>query len=559
MISRLNIIIIIFLAAFILLCFKLFFWQVIKGGSLASQAESQYQMGKVVTAPRGNIFSSDQSLLAVRREAWLVSASVPALTESTQAVAGKLAPILDDDPQRIKTLLDKRGYSWIPIKHKVSTEVKNNILALGIDGIEFEEEEDRDYPEASAAAHLLGFVGKNSEGDDTGYFGLEGYYNLTLSAKAGYESGEKDARGIPIAIGNYREISAIKGVDLETNIDKTIQLSIEKKLKEGIEKYGAKGGTVIVANPKTGAILAMSSYPSFDPKKYFDYGDAYFKNPAISDSFEPGSIFKVIVMAAALDSGAVTTETICDICNGSFRVDKYTIETWDNKYHPDSAPIDIIVHSDNVGMVFVGRKLGVDKMYDYLNMFGIGKETGIDLQGEAAPTLRHKGMWNEVDLATASFGQGVAVTGIEMVRAVSAIANGGILPTPQVVSKLKGDGWEENLKPKGVSVISAQTAKEVTAMMVLAAKNGESKWTNTPGFSVAGKTGTAQIPIAGHYDPQSVIASFIGFSPAQEAKFIMLVTLKEPTSSRWASETAAPLWYAIAKDLFPYFGIQPEK
>jgi cell division protein FtsI/penicillin-binding protein 2 len=303
-------------------------------------------------------------------------------------------------------------------------------------------------------------------------------------------------------------------------------------------------------DPKTGGILAMSSYPNYDPAKYSEFEQRLFKNPAISDTFEPGSVFKVIVMAAGIDSKAVERDTICDICNRPFQVDKYYIETWNNKYHPDSSMTDVIVNSDNVGMTFIANRMGADKMYDYLSKFGIGKQTGIDLQGEANISLRKKGSWNIVDLATSSFGQGVSTTPIQIIRGVSVIANGGYLVEPKVVDS-------GNVK-KQERIISKEAADDVTQMMVEAAKNGESKWTSLKGFSVAGKTGTAQIPIAGHYDAEKTIASFVGFAPANNPKFIMLVTLKEPQSSQWASETAAPLWYDIAKDLFNYFGIQPE-
>ncbi|MEK7112039.1 MAG: penicillin-binding protein 2, partial [Patescibacteria group bacterium] len=411
----------------------------------------------------------------------------------------------------------------------------------------------------SSAAHLLGFVGKDEEGGDLGYFGLEGYYNLALSGKPGFESLEKDAQGTPILLGDTSEILAINGVDLLTNIDKAVQRSLEKRLLEGMERYGASGGTAIVMNPTNGAILGMSSFPSYDPKNYFKFGDSFFKNPAVSDTFEPGSVFKVLIMAAALDAGAVEPDTVCEICAGPLKVDKYFIETWNKEYRPDSTMLDVIVHSDNVGMAFVGQKIGADTLYDYLDKFGIGSATGIDLQGESSPLLRERGTWNIVDLATASFGQGVAVTPIQMIKAVGIIANGGKVVKPQVVDKLLGEGWEEDIKPEiGERVISQETVAEITAMMVEAARNGEAKWTHLRGFSVAGKTGTAQIPIAGHYDDEKTIASFIGFAPAVNPKFIMLVTLKEPQTSPWASETAAPLWYSIARDLFPYFGIQPE-
>ncbi len=561
-----------FLLAFFLLISRLFYWQVIKGKDLSEQARRQYQTGRSVGAQRGNILARDGTWLAARSEAWLVFAELKKITETPTKIADKLAPLFVEaensdnylnkvlnEANRIKGILGKDEVVWVPLKHKVSSSVKANIEALDIDGIGFESEESRVYPEASSAAHLLGFVGKNSEGEDQGYFGLEGYYDLILSGKPGFIARDSDARGIPILVGDSKEILAVGGVDLLTHVDKAVQLSLEKNLLKGIETYGALSGTVIVMDPKTGGIMGISSYPSFDPVKYYDYGNTFFINPAVSLSFEPGSIFKVLIMASALDAKVIKTDTICDICAGPVKVDKYYIETWNKEYRRDSNMTDVIVHSDNVGMVFVGDKLGSGRMYDYLDKFGIGKLTGIDLQGEMTPALREKDKWSVVDTATVSFGQGVATTPIQLVKAVGAIANKGILAKPQVVDSIAAEGWEEDIKPDSRErVISQKSAAEMTAMMVEAAKNGEAKWTHTRGFNVAGKTGTAQIPIAGHYDEEKTIASFVGFAPADDPKFVMLVTLREPQSSPWASETAAPLWYSIAKDLFLYFGIRPE-
>ncbi|MFZ5932905.1 MAG: peptidoglycan D,D-transpeptidase FtsI family protein [Patescibacteria group bacterium] len=569
MATRLKIILLLFLLGFSALLAKLFFWQIIKSKDLATAAQSQYQSGKLVTAPRGNILAKDGTWLAARGEAWRVFAEIPQLKDSPKEIAEKLAPLWVEDPDdrasllaetaRIQEVLARKEVVWVPLKQKVGSEVRKNIEALNLAGIGFEPQEDRVYPEASSAAHLLGFVGKDTEGTEVGYFGLEGYYNLSLSGKPGFYSVEKDAKGIPILLGGANEISAISGVDLLTHIDKTVQRTLDNKLLEGIEKYGATAGTAIVMNPFSGGVLAMSSYPAYDPKTYYKFSDSFFKNPAISDTFEPGSVFKILVMASALESGVVKPETICDICAGPLRVDKYLIETWDKKYRPDATMLDVIVNSDNVGMAFVGQKLGADKLYEYLDKAGIGKVTGIDLQGEDAVALRQKGTWNIVDLATASFGQGVAVTPIQLIKAAAAIANGGYAVKPQVVDKLLGEGWEDDIKPElGERVFSPEAVAQIRAMMVEAAKSGEAKWTHLRGFKVAGKTGTAQIPIAGHYDEEKTMASFIGFAPAEKPKFLMLVTLKEPQSSPWASETAAPLWYSIAKDLFPYFGIQPE-
>jgi cell division protein FtsI/penicillin-binding protein 2 len=265
-------------------------------------------------------------------------------------------------------------------------------------------------------------------------------------------------------------------------------------------------------------------------------------------------------MAAGLDTKVIKPDTECDICGAPLKLDKYFIKTWNNEYTQNINMTDVIVHSDNVGMSYIGQKLGADNLYDYLDKFGFGKPTGIDLQGESAPKLREKGTWNVVDLATTSFGQGIAVTGIEMIRAVSTIANGGYLITPKVVDKIEGDGWQEQTKTEAPQrIISEESARETTRMMVEAVNRGEAQWVKIPGFSVAGKTGTAQIPVAGHYDATNTNHSFIGFAPANKAKFIMLVTLQSPQTSPWAAETAAPLWFTIGRELFPYLGIQPDQ
>lgn len=563
---RLTILLFSFIAVILALIYKLFYWQVIKGSELAKAASSQHQTGGVTLAPRGNILASDGTWLAASTQTWLLFVEKPQIVDSPRTIANKIAPLIKGESedllaetQRIEGLIDRKDQVWIPIKHKVPTETKKNIEALSIKGVGFDEEETRYYPEASSSAHLLGFVGKNEDGSDRGYFGLEGYYDLSLSGKPGIVQREADARGTPILFGSSKDIAPVKGVDIKAHVDKTIQSIVEAKLGKAIEQYGASAGNVTVMDPKTGAILAMAAYPSYDQAKYSEYDSRLFKNPVISDAFEPGSIFKPLIMAAALDAGVIKPDTKCDICGGSLKVDKYEIETWDNKYHPDSTMTEVIVHSDNVGMSFVGQKLGTEKLYDYLSKYGFGKLTGIDLQGEANPGLREKSTWNVVDTATATFGQGIAVTPIQMITAVTAIANGGVSVKPQVADKIVRDGWEDTIKPEnGERVISKKAAREATDMMIEAVKSGEAKWAVPKGFKIAGKTGTAQIPVAGHYDPTKTIASFIGFAPADDPKFIMLVTLKEPKTSQWGSETAAPLWFNIAREMFPYLGIQPD-
>ena len=566
---RLKLVSFLFVLTYISLAARLFYWQIIKGNTLSIQARGQYESGTTINAHRGDIYDSSGGWLTASGEAYLVYASPEKFEKKASEIADKLAPLFVEDPSdralllneidRLTELMDREGTVWVALKQKIDPQVKKSIEEMDLKGIAFERQEKRVYPESSSSAQLLGFVGKDEEGKDTGYFGLEGYWDLALNGKPGFIKREKDARGLPILLGQTKEVSAVEGASLVTHIDKGVQLVLEKKLKDGIDKYGAKGGVVIVMEPKTGAIIGMATYPSFDPDKYWKYSNELFLNPAISSSFEPGSVFKILVMAGALDAQLVEPDTKCDICSGPAKVDKYFIETWNQVYHPEATMTDVIINSDNVGMVFVSQKLGKDKMNNYLKSFGIGETTGIDLQGESSPKMRERDDWSVVDLATASFGQGIAVTPIQFIRAAGAIANKGNLMIPQVVDKIKVDDWEEEIEPVKVrQVISEKAAAKITQMMIEAAKNGESKWTYLKGYKVAGKTGTAQIPIAGHYDEEKTIASFVGFAPYDDPKFIMLITLQEPQSSQWASETSAPLWYSIAKDLFIRYGIQTE-
>lgn len=451
-----------------------------------------------------------------------------------------------------------RNVAWFPLVKGIDEGAKEKIERLNIEGLGFEEYEKRFYPESSMSAQLLGFVAEDDQGRPKGYFGLEGYYDSELRGKTGRQFFEQDALGRPIPLVETWEERLIAGRNLFLNLDRPLQFVVETSLKKGIERYGAASGLVLIMNPQNGAILAMAAFPSYNPEQYFRFEPDFYRNPAISSAFEPGSIFKILVMAAAIDSGAVKIEEICSRCSGPRQIGDYLIKTWNEKYYPNSSITDIIVHSDNVGMVYVGEKLGLNHFYDYLKKFGFGEKTNIDLQGEVIPPLREKKNWFELDLAAATFGQGIAVTPIQMLSAVSAIANSGKLYQPQVVKKIFEDSRTISIEPvKRDNPISGSTAKKVTEMMVEAVEKGEAKWARPKGYRIAGKTGTAQIPIAGHYDPEKTITSFVGFAPADNPRFAMLVSLKEPKTSPWGSETAAPLWFEIAKEIFRLWEIPP--
>jgi cell division protein FtsI/penicillin-binding protein 2 len=312
--------------------------------------------------------------------------------------------------------------------------------------------------------------------------------------------------------------------------------------------------------PKTGNIISMASLPTYTNYEWYKYEPILYKNPIVSDFYEPGSTFKVLVMASGLDASVVEPDTRCDKCAGPREISGYTIRTWNNKYYPQTTMTEVLEHSDNTGMVFVQEKLKKQKFLEYLTKFGLGESTGIDLEEENFPNFRADNLWKPIDLATTSFGQGIAVTPIQMIRAVGAVANGGILVEPHVVSKvITANEQELEIKPKEIRrVISLKTSKVLTEMLVQAVDKGEAKWAKPQGYRIAGKTGTAQIPIAGHYDEKKTIASFVGYAPADNPRFVMLVKLTEPTSSPWGSETAAPLFFSIAREIFHYWNIPPQ-
>lgn len=554
----------------ILIVVRLFYWQVVRADYLTSLATSQHEQTVTLAAKRGEIYSQDGSVLAGTAQKYLLFAYKPQLEVSPNQISQAIAPIIAPTPtppatssakpitqlelidQTKNFILDRldQSSSWVAIKHYLSHEQKDAIDALKIKGLGFNTELVRYYPESSMSAQLLGFVGQDINGQSRGYFGLEGFYDRELQGQEGKVEQETDAWGNPILVGNFSEYDSKDGRSLKTTINRAIQYQVEKLLKDGLERYEAISGTVIVMNPQTGAIIAMASFPNYDPSVFYEFPSEVYKNPAVADLFEPGSIFKPLVMAAGLDAGVVTPDTACDICSGPIHIGTYTIGTWNDEYHPNTTMTDTIVNSDNTGMVFVSRKLGENKMHDYLVNFGLGKKTGIDLQDETTAEIKPTSSWHEIDAATISFGQGIALTPIQITAAVNTIANKGVWVQPFITSQIQdGDRTINTIPHNQHQVLGQPAVDQMRQMMIDAVEKGEAKWAKPKDMSIAGKTGTAQIPVAGHYDDKKTIASFIGFSPAVDPKFTMLVSLREPQSSVWGSETAAPLWFAIAKQI----------
>lgn len=553
---RILLVIVLFLSCYSIIVFKLFYWQVIRHDEITSIALAQSTETFDVPSRRGEIFSSDRFALVSNTLSYLLYAN-PKLIPDKNAYVSKLSNMLSIDSASISSSLSKDLF-WVKLKNNLDSNKKKEIEALQLKGLGFQDNSIRYYPEGSMSAHLLGFLGKDESGNDKGYFGIEGYYDKQLAGRNGKLHVIHDGHGNTI-LNDIREEKKIDGRSFLLSLDRTIEFIAEKKLKEGIDEYNADGGSVVIMEVKSGKILAMASLPKFDPKTYYEYETSTYKNPVITNLYEPGSTFKVLVMASGIDKNLVKPETICDNCSAPVAIGEYTIKTWNNKYMENPTMTDVIVHSDNTGMVFVGRKLGVSSMVSYLKSFGIGKITGIDLEGEITGVVKDEKDWSPIDLATASFGQGISVTPLQLLTAVNSIANRGEMVAPSVVSEIiTDDNKKIEIKPKNKGrVISETTAKVVTEMMVAAVEKGEAKWTKLKNYKIAGKTGTAQIPLAGHYDPNSTIASFIGFFPADDPKVSMLVLINKPKKSIYGAETAAPIFFNIAKELVNYYAIPP--
>jgi cell division protein FtsI/penicillin-binding protein 2 len=544
---------------FLVVIVRLFYWQIIKAQELSALGQLQY--GKIITTfpKRGEIKTTDGFPIATNKITYRVFVN-PKEIKDVKDTSEQISKTLGIDVASVSANLELDKF-WVSVATGVEPKAKKDLEKINLPGVGFEEQYTRFYPEGSMSAHLVGFVGMDDLGKPKGYFGLEGYYDLLLKGKEGKAIQIHDAFGRPILAKLGEVEKQIDGSNLLLSLDRSAQFLVEKRLKDGVEEFGAQSGMAAVINPKTGEIIAMASFPNFNPANYSEFSDSVYKNPFISDMYEPGSTFKPLVMSSAFDLKLVTPKTKCPICAGPVSVGGYDIHTWNDKYFKDINMIDVIMHSDNTGMVYVAQKLGVSGMIKYLNRFGIGDLTGIDLQGEVSPKIKPENLWYSVDLATSGFGQGILLTPIELLSATSAIANNGQRMQPHVVSGIKNpDGSTIKVKPKSLgNPISSETAKVMTEIMINAVNKGEASWARLKGYRIAGKTGTASIPIAGHYDPTKTIASFIGFAPADNPKFAMIVILNRPTASIYGAETAAPIFFSIAKDLLIYYQIPPSE
>jgi len=543
----------------------LFFYSVVKHQEYVKAAEEQHIAKKIIKGKRGQIYVYDspekESLFAVaiNSESFRVSL-VPKNVRDIDKVAEELSKIIGLSKEEIKTRYTpyKDNFYMPPLKKGLSYEQAEAIEKLKLVGVLIEREDKRLYPEKSLLAQTIGFV--DYEGN--GQYGIEGVFDSYLKPSIGIAIGRKDLLGNFVNILNSEK--AKNGADIYLTIDRNVQFVVEEKLKKAIETYKADAGEVIVLEAKTGNILAMAQWPTFDLNEFNKVpveNHDLFLNKVIQATWEPGSVLKPIVMAAALDSGAVP-DNYENTYGNVVVVQGHEIHTATNKAYGRETLSQILENSDNVAMVDISSKLGTEKMYEYLKNFNFGEKLGIEIGPEASGKLLEKKKWRDINRATISFGQGISVTPLQIASAYLAIANGGRLIQPKVVEKIVfSDGREEVFPTKEIRrVISEETAKKITNMLISVVERGHGKKAAVPGYQVAGKTGTAQIPLpSGGYEENTHIGSFAGFLPANNPCFVILVKLDRPKTVEFAESSAAPTFSEIASFLLTYYKVPATK
>lgn len=508
---------------------RLYGLQIERGEAFAVKAESQSADGRERAPLRGGIFFTDKngSAIPAAMQRYYPSVyAVPKSVENPGETAERLAPILGVSADSLLPALQKKNDPFERLARRVSEETASAVREAKLAGIAIENIRARYYPGGELGAHVVGFV---TEG--VGKYGIEAAYDDRL---AGSMNGGREPES---------------GEDIYLTIDRTIQAQSEKVLRDLTNAYGAEGGMVIVLEPKTGAVLALTATPTFDPNAYGSAEMKRFLNPAVQAVYEPGSVFKVLTMAAGIDAGKVAPETEYTD-TGEVVIGKYRIQNWDHKANGRVTMTRVLERSINTGTVFVERAMGHETFYRYLERFGVGERTGIDLPGEVAGQVNYLNRGGDVQYATASFGQGIALSPIRLLAAVASLGNGGVMLRPRLGAN---EAVEELGRP-----VSAETARKVTEMMVKAVDGAEVA--KIPGYSVAGKTGTAYVPdfTRGGYTDE-VINTYIGFAPAKNPRFVALVRIDKPAGAPVAGLTVVPAFRDLAQFILNYYDTAPDR
>jgi len=525
-----------------LLAWRLFVLSYVRHTLYASTAQSQSENIANLLI-RGNIYIQDPKAvdtalgnlyLVATNKKFPAAYVVPNNVVDKEQAADKLNAILGSDNEKIKSTLEMNSSAARAVAKKITGEQAEAIVQLGMRGVFIQHEMGRSYPAGPLAATTLGFLGFNEEGRRTGQYGIEAYFDEELSGK--------------------------RPADVVLTFDRNIQLFVETELDAILKKWNATAGTVIVQDPKTGKILAMADRPAFDPNSYSTAATESFLNLSVQETFEPGSSFKPLTMAAGIDLGKITpSSTYTD--PGVIEIAGRQIRNFDGQSHGTVSMTTVLEKSLNTGAAWVQERIGQSDFRDYVINFGFGQQTAIDLPGEVNGNVANLYSGRQINFVTASFGQGIAVTPLQLINAYSAIANGGRLMKPYVVDHVAFEGGEiKKTEPEVASIpISEKTAQTVRSMLVNVVDRGFDK-ARIPGYDIAGKTGTAQIPSKeGGYEEDVFIHDFVGFAPASDPKFTILIKMDRPKGITFAADSLSPTFKNIAQYLINYYNIPPTR
>ncbi len=524
--------------------YKLVTFQMYDAEYWAEQAEHVVQ---IVDRPdRGTIFDRNGAILAANTADYQISVA-PRMVTQRNELASALAPILEMPRHQILDVLESQ-LPYVLLAGRVSGDIAEAVRQLPYRGVYIDPLPRRFYPQSELMCHTLGYV----DFEGTGGAGVEGYYQRELAGEAA------SARVHISWLAERQTVMAQEGADLVLTIDRTIQHTTERYLAQGISQYNARGGTIIVMDPRTGAVLAMANLPCYNPARYFEEDESLLLNPIVSRQYEPGSVMKLITMAAALDSGVVTPQsTYYDA--GVLEVGGHRTVNWDRSAPGTVDMTTLLSRSLNVGAATLATWMGSEQYYEYMRRFGFGRPTGIDLMAETAGLMPLPGdeNWAESFVATNSYGQGLAVSSLQMIASTAALANDGYMMQPYIVAERHTVHGVFRHTPTVLNrPISPETANQMSAMAVTAVAR-EIYHAQIEGYTVAGKTGTAQIAEDGIYHPTDVVGSFIGWLPADAPELIVYVKLDRPVP-RWGSMTAAPLFSDLVRELVVLLDIPPD-
>ena len=552
--GRLRVLFALFAVATLLLSLRVGYWQTIGRSALLEGATDQLRSDLVVEAQRGVIRDRNGAILATTVDLRSLYAIPKRIADHADAAA-KLSPVLATPAATIRAALDS-GAEWLYLKRRLPEPVARAVEALAITGLGFEPEPKRLYPNDALAANLLGFVND----DGTGQYGIEGAYDRVLRGIPGRLVVERDPKDRELALGLRTAVPPRNGADVFLTIDLVVQTAIERELRRAIEREKATSGSIIVVDPRDGAILGLASWPTFDPARVGAADPEALRNRAVSWSFEPGSTMKAVTIAAGIDKHVVTPTTTYDD-KGYAIIGGRRLNNAQGKAYGTTTVTQILERSANAGAVFVASKLGQDPLYQYLRAFGFGSPTGIDLAAEASGAVRPLAEWYPVDVGTIAFGQGIAVTPLQLAMAYATIANGGTLYRPYVVAATRDADGEHRTAPVAVrSPITPDTADTLRTMLVSTVDKGIAHGASLTGYSVAGKTGTAQIPSDdGRYVDDAYISSFAGFAPANDPRFAVVIVLERPQSKLLGTLTTMSAFHDLALDVLRNARVQPDR